>query len=231
MVQDATPKYGNFTHVIFDMDGLLLNTESIYTEVFSRVARKYGKVYTWEIKQKLMGRPAMIGAQMAIDLMGLPTTVETFLSEIEEHKSELFPSAIFLPGAENLIRHFVKHNVPIALASGSRTKDYHSKTTNHKELFSLFPIIILGDNPEIKHGKPEPDQFLITASKFPNKPSNGKVLVFEDSSNGVLAAKAAGMGVVMVPDERVEKELYHNPTLVLKSLEEFVPEEFGFPPF
>ena len=88
---------------------------------------------------------------------------------------------------------------------------------------------MLGDNPDIKHGKPEPDQFLLTSSKFPCKPSSEEVLVFEDSPNGVLARKSAGMGVVMVRNEkllRLDKELHHNPTLTLKSLKEFVPEHF-----
>ena len=65
----------------------------------------------------------------------------------------------FFPGAEKLVRHLVEHKVPIALASGSATKDYKTKTSNHVEFFKLFPITILGDNLDIKHGKPEPDQF------------------------------------------------------------------------
>lgn len=228
---DKVNGIGRFTHVIFDMDGLILDTEAIYTEIMSRVAEKYGSKFCWEVKVQLMGRPGKEGNKLAVELMNLPITPEQFYQEQQVHKEQLFPKTNVLPGAEKLVRHLVKHNVPIALASGSFHKDYLVKTTNHKELFHLFPVKVFGDDPELKRGKPFPDQFLLTARRFEteNKPEN--ILVFEDSSNGVLAAKAAGMGVVMVPDRRLDKELYHDPTKVMFSLEDFKPEEFGFPPF
>jgi len=228
----STKTIASISHVIFDMDGLLLDTERIYTTVYERVAAHYGKKYTWEIKEKLMGRPTLIGAQMAIELMQLPITPEVFIKESQNIKDELFPSAILLPGAEKLVRHLVKHNIPIALASGSATKDFHSKTTNHKDFFSLFPIIVLGDNPDLKHGKPAPDQFLLTKSKFKDTDVDSiNILVFEDSPNGVLAAKAAGMNVVLVPDERLDKNLYHDPSVALISLDHFQPELFDLPKY
>ena len=90
---------------------------------------------------------------------------------------------------------------------------------------------MFGDDPELTRGKPFPDQFLITAKRFTDDPAPENVLVFEDSSNGVIAAKSAGMGVVMVPDERLDKALYNDPTQVMYSLENFKPEDFGFPPY
>ena len=130
-----------------------------------------------------------------------------------------------------MVHHLYKHKIPFALASGSFHKDYLVKTTNHKELFSLFQIKVFGDDPELKRGKPFPDQFILTAGKFPTTVAPENILVFEDSSNGVLAAKAAGMGVIMVPDARLDKQLYNNPTQALNSLNDFKPEQFGFPPY
>ena len=108
--------------------------------------------------------------------------------------------------------------------------DYQTKTQNHKEFFALFKIITLGDDPAVKHGKPDPDVFLVTAKKFEDKPEPSKILVFEDSPNGVKAGKSAGMGVVMVPDERLDSAYFNNADLVITSLLDFKPQEWGFPP-
>lgn len=94
--------------------------------------------------------------------------------------------------------------------------------------------VLTGDDPHVKKGKPEPDGFLETMQRFAVKPkSAAHVLVFEDSINGVYAASAAGMHVVMVPDLRYSnpEKFQHKITLILNSLEEFKPELFCLPPY
>lgn len=85
-------------------------------------------------------------------------------------------------------------------------------------------------DPEVKNGKPAPDIFLIAASRFPDQPSPDNCLVFEDAPNGVKAAQSAGMQCVMVPEDYVPENM-RTATQVLKSLEDFKPEEFGLPAF
>ncbi|VDK36005.1 unnamed protein product [Gongylonema pulchrum] len=95
--------------------------------------------------------------------------------------------------------------------------------------------VLTGDDPGVKRGKPAPDGFLETMRRFQVKPESvANVLVFEDSTNGVRAAVAAGMHVVMVPDLRYAKppeECADKIAFVLKSLEEFKPETMGLAPF
>lgn len=225
--------YQAVTHVLFDMDGLILNTEDLYTTAFQNIVSKYGKDYTWDLKVKLMGLHTRETAEAIIKELELPMTVENFLEESSQQFNNLFPESKVLPGADKIIEHLHKKNVPIALATSSSEEDYNLKVNkHHKKLFSLFPIKVFGTSePDVKKGKPSPDIFLVTAKKFPDKPAPEKCLVFEDSVNGVRAAKAGGMQVVMVPDPRVDEMSKSEATLVLKSLEEFKPELFGLPPF
>lgn len=104
------------------------------------------------------------------------------------------------------------------------------KTGNHKELFSLFGHKVMGStDPDVKMGKPSPDIFLVAASRFPDNPKPENCLVFEDAPNGVIAARSAGMQVVMVPDPKCPEDARKNATLVLNTLEEIKLEDFGLP--
>ncbi|CAG9567961.1 unnamed protein product [Danaus chrysippus] len=221
------------THVLFDMDGLILNTEHLYTVAFQNIVSRYGKTYTFELKMKLMGSQSHELAKIITEELELPLTPDEFLVESRKQFQELFPDTELMPGAERLIRHLDNKGIPIGLATSSSKESYHLKVDkHHQELFSLFPYKTFGSSdPDVARGKPYPDIFLVAASKFPENPKVEQCLVFEDSVNGVRAGLAAGMQVVMVPDPRVDKTLTEEATLVIGSLEEFKPELFGLPPF
>ncbi|XP_069989841.1 pseudouridine-5'-phosphatase isoform X4 [Penaeus vannamei] len=224
--------YKPVTHVIFDMDGLLLDTEKLYSASTQAVVSPYGKEYTWEIKWPLMGRVGTELAKGIINALELPLSPSEYLVKVEEEYKKNFPQAQLLPGAEKLVYHLHKHNIPIAIASGGAQDSFELKTTNHKELMSKFSHVVLAStDPEVKNGKPAPDVFLVCANRFPDTPKPEKCLVFEDAPNGVAASVAAGMQVVMVPDPRMKEEMTKGATQVLKSLEDFKPELFGLPPY
>ncbi|CAO1616267.1 unnamed protein product [Sympodiomycopsis kandeliae] len=253
--------------VLFDMDGLLIDSEYIYTKVVNEVLKPYGKAQDWNLKQKLMGMPerraveTLLGhlwpSENEAELFGreCPFTIESFLSHRNMNLDEEFSKVKPMPGAQRIIDHLVKHNVPICVATGSKTRNFHIKSGANQSLFQPFDgRVVCGDDPRLQRGKPFPDVFLIAAREGLRDPQTWQpiirepgpecdgtlkggeesVLVFEDATGGVQAAQKAGMQSVWVPDPELRKIVSENdlkPTLTIDSLNDFEPELFGLPPF
>nr|XP_028947391.1 (DL)-glycerol-3-phosphatase 2 isoform X1 [Malus domestica] len=209
-------------------------TEKFYTEVQEKILARYNKTFDWSLKAKMMGKKAIEAARVFVEESGISDTLtaEGFLVEREAVLQSLFPTSELMPGASRLIRHLHAKGIPCALATGSQKTHFELKTQKHGKLFSLMHHLVLGDDPEVKQGKPAPDVFLAAAKRFEGSPIDPKkILVFEDAPAGVLAAKNAGMKVVMVPDPRLDSCFYDIADQVLKSLLDLNPSDWGLPPF
>jgi len=227
--QAAAP---DVTHVLFDMDGLLLDTESSYTVAQQQIVGRFGKTFTWELKAKMMGRKALESAQILIDDLGLEgqLSAQDFVTEREQILDGLFAKASLMPGAERLIRHLHAKGVPMAVATSSHRRHFDLKTSMHRELFGLMHHVVTGD--QVQKSKPDPEIFNFASGLFEGAtPEPGRVLVFEDAPNGVEAALAASMQVCHVPDANLAREKRGGAHCELRSLTEFRPEEWGLPAF
>jgi len=158
------------------MDGLLIDSESLYTDCVNEVLKPYGKEQTWEIKAQLMGKPEREAtltlfralwpnptAPDGID-SSCPWTVDEFLKDRNVKLEQAFAGVKPMPGAIRLVKHLVENNVPICVATGSKRLNYNLKSANNAELFDPFAgRVICGDDPRLKRGKPTPDVFLLAA--------------------------------------------------------------------
>jgi pseudouridine-5'-monophosphatase len=177
----------------------------------------------------MIGVRAEDSAKILLGALELSYSVEEYLETRRHILEKLFPQADALPGAEKLTRHLYENAVPMAVATSSDRYNFDLKITKHREWFRIFDCVVTGDDPEIQHGKPAPDIFLLAAKRLQASPSD--CLVFEDSPAGVEAARAAGMHVIAVPDPHMDDAAYCNADQILRNLDEFKPSEWSLPGF
>ncbi|BGP18471.1 hypothetical protein JCM10213_001214 [Rhodosporidiobolus nylandii] len=224
--------------VLFDMDGLMIDSERLYTVATNALLAPYGKELTWEVKANLMGRPAHISAQYLIEATGIPLTVDELLTTMDIKLAELFKTVEPLPGVVKLVQHLDKHKIPMAIATGSKKKNFLIKSEHLGHLFEPFTgRVLCGDDPILEgKGKPDPTIFIEAAKMLGvNTPEDrAKVLVFEDGVSGVQAARAAGMEVVWIPDPELLTTIGDHgltPSQQHGSMADFEPEKWGLPPY
>lgn len=212
------------THVIFDLDGTLVDTEKIYEQVVSELVGKFGIEIPESLKPKYFGLPSSVACEICLRELELPATLEELRNSYRQLALEKLRDSKLCAGAERLIKHFHSHNIPMAIATNSETEAANVKVGLFKDLFKLIHHMVTVD--DVLHGKPAPDVYLLAMQKFPDRPNAESCLVFEDSPNGMKAALVAKMQCVFVNQKNNETATLH-----IKTLNEFEPELFGLPPF
>ncbi|HEV7731116.1 MAG TPA: HAD-IA family hydrolase [Candidatus Binatia bacterium] len=214
------------TQVIFDMDGVLLDTERLYTEATQQIVGRFGKTFDWSVKGNMIGRPALDSARYLVATLDLPITAEQYLAEREVLFETLMPTAEPMPGARALTAALHDRGVPLAVATSSTGDIVALKTRRHRAWFEHdFRVIVVGDDPRIARGKPAPDIFLLAARELGAEPA--ACVVIEDAPSGVAAARAAGMQVIAVPDPGMDRARYTDADLVVDSLTVLAPVDLG----
>ncbi|PSN72868.1 HAD-like protein [Corynespora cassiicola Philippines] len=198
---------------LFDMDGLLIDSEDIYTNITNIILARYNRPpIPWSIKAQLQGRPGPQAAAIFHNFAQLPISKEQFSAEQSTLQREQFPSAKPLPGVPELLEELRRRGVHMALATSSHARNFALKTSHMKDLFDTYFASehqVLGDDARIKpgRGKPAPDIYLLALetlnatlrAKGEKEILPEECLVFEDSVPGVEAGRRAGMQAVWVP--------------------------------
>ncbi|KAF2735231.1 HAD-like protein [Polyplosphaeria fusca] len=215
----TTPPPPPIRACLFDMDGLLIDSEDLYTIVTNTILERYGRSkLPWSIKAQLQGRPGPQAGAIFHNWAQLPISQEEFFAEQSILQREHFPNTQPLPGVPQLLQDLKQNGVHIALATSSQKGNYHLKTDHLAHLFDLFKPEhrVLGDDPRIPagRGKPAPDIYIL-ALKVLNDTLEARgekllqpeeCLVFEDSVPGVESGRRAGMQAIWCPHPELLKE-------------------------
>jgi HAD superfamily hydrolase (TIGR01509 family) len=182
--------------VIFDMDGLLIDTEAVYLQAYLAAAAHMKVELPLAFCHSLIGRPSPDCDRMIQAFFGPAFALDAFNDHADNHAARTLAANVPVkPGAAELLAFLGERGLPLAVATSSsrRTTERH---LGQAGLLGHFRALATRD--DVERGKPHPDLYLEAARRLEAAP--GRCLAFEDSNNGLTAAHAAGMLAVMVPD-------------------------------
>ena len=201
--------------VIFDMDGLMVDTEPLARAAWATIVDQHGQTLTDDVYRQMIGRRTVESAQLLLDRYELPYTAVSLAA----YKNELFavrraqgvPS---MPGLMELVTAVAGRGLPWAVATSSPL-DHARVILGQLGLQAACAAVAAGD--EVTHGKPAPDIYLLAAQRLGVDPA--RCLALEDSRPGCQAAVAAGMKTVAVPNRDTQEADFSFAHAVYASLE------------
>ncbi len=183
--------------VIFDMDGVIFDSETLVFQCWNVVAEKYGIKNVEEVCTQCLGINAVETKERFLTYYGRDFPYEEYKKEMAElfHKTAAEGGLELKPGVVELLAFLKEHGYKTAVASSTRKAVVESELTS-AGIIHYFDQIVCGDM--VKKSKPEPDIYLAAAEKIGVNPDT--CYAIEDSYNGIRSAHRAGMDVIMVPD-------------------------------
>jgi len=182
---------------IFDMDGLLLDTEGVYKRSWTTACSALGFDLTEELYLTLIGITVADCEKRLVVHFGENFPLDRFRGDARAGYDAIVAAEgiPMKPGVLAALDWAADRNIPCGVGTSTHTEEARERLKRHG-IVDRFSVVVGGD--QIKHGKPDPETFLKVAGALGRKPED--CLVFEDAHSGVHAARAAGMSVVLVPD-------------------------------
>lgn len=202
--------------VIFDLDGIIINTEVISYQLFKNVAAKYGYNFSLDSYiQNYSGRTAVANVNRIIEEFNLPTNYDEVMDYLLKHEDYAIDRGVELKEGVNEILEYLKDNHYKIILATSSMKERALNALKQHHIDHYFDDMVFG--PEVKNAKPYPDIFLKAIEKADVEVSEG--LVLEDSESGIQAAYSGNIPVICIPDMKEPSQQFKDMTVaVLPSL-------------
>ncbi len=217
---------GSIKAVIFDFDGLLVNSEELRLISFREFLKRRGKKFNdKDYPQTMLTGPAMSTTIFLKEKYNLKGDVEELNEERRAIFQKLFETRLaFLEGVSELLERIKNWPVKCAIAS-TRNREQIEDGLARLGVLDQFEAIVTNQDLIGGKGKPDPEIYLIAAKKLGVDPEN--CLVLEDAPHGIEAAKAAGMKAIYVPDSKFVDSYHEKADLILKNMHELTDEVLG----
>ena len=217
----------NLRAVVFDLDGLIANTEDLYEKAGEAVLRRRGKSYDAVLREQMMGRPVADALQLMIDCHSLPDPLDDLMCECKDEMQRLLATSLApMPGLYQLLDRLQSARMPVAVAT-SGPREYAHHVLERLNVKDRFRFILTAD--DIRRGKPDPEVYLLAATRFDLEPA--RMMALEDSGNGCRAAVAAGAFTVAVPNRHTLKHGFMGARLIADTLADArILKALGFRP-
>jgi HAD superfamily hydrolase (TIGR01509 family) len=200
--------------VVFDLDGILANTEDLYEKACETVLGRRGKTYDPPLREQMMGRPVADAIQIMIDAHSFPDPLDSMMTECKDVLQVLLETSLApMSGVVELLDALRSANLPVAVAT-SALRDYADFVLTRLHLKQRFRFVLTSE--DVKRGKPDPEIYLLAAERLQIAP--GEMMVLEDSANGCRAAVAAGTFTVAVPNRHTCKHDFAGAKFVAETL-------------
>lgn len=194
---------------LFDMDGLLINTEDVYTRSTSLLLKEYGRPeMSWDFKTQVMGLPGKEVYKKFVTYYNLENelTEEEYASKQHDLQEKMWEKCIFLPGVEQMLEKLYEMKIPIGICTSSNKVKFDLKIANSiLKILERFDVVILGDDKRLSNGlgKPHPRIYELGLQGVNVKNGSNikptETLVFEDAELGCQAGKRFGGKVCWIP--------------------------------
>jgi beta-phosphoglucomutase-like phosphatase (HAD superfamily) len=194
-----------FRAVIFDLDGVLADSEPWWSEIDAQMLSEHGIIYRGEFYRNVIGISYRLAVEFYKEKFAISAPTEELMRRRGEIAIEFFAHRVGLfPSVKEALEELRQINIRLAVATSSVSISARPFLDRH-QLTAFFDVIVTGD--EVERGKPEPDIYLRAAERLGVAPN--ECLVIEDSLPGIAAAKAARMRVAAIPDRRFADPRQH----------------------